>query len=654
MNESEKRDNTTFTYRQIILESLIVFLMLALYGYWPTPDVNEQYYIGKAIHFWNPDWLSNDTFFKTPDSHWFFYATFGLFSKFFSPVALAWFGRITAWLLTAFAWQCLSRTLIPVRYAAIGTVCGLLFFLDAFHLAGEWLVGGIEGKGYAFPLVFWGLALFCQRRYSQAWLALGLASAFHVLVGGWTVLALLPVWLFETWSSAEQGRISAIGRGLKRMAPGLILGGLVALLGLLPALALDSGADAKTARLAHQIYVFVRLPHHLVPSLLPWIFPVRFFALVAVTILLACLWRRTVSTTNASDRIAAMRIFTRFVFVAVAIAFCGLLLDYGSLLLVKWEILADRYVTADLLRFYFFRLSDWAVPAGLAFLACDLFTRVWPDRSALTVPRIIRFTLVAAGSFTLVKCLLERQAQAVATAATIDPNFPVAPRPVTAIAFLLTVCILAGFVLLANRTRIDSAEKNSLDHARVLSLALLLFLAAPLYYTVNLLNLKSAPLLCRSEPPKASIAAGWRQACDWIRGNTPEEAVFLTPRDVDSFKWCANRAQAGTWKEMPQDATSIVRWYKRMERLYTVPNDTSRTRWNQALVVVMLAKGPRRVYDECRELGLDWIIAEAPPWYMTTNETAQNRWNEFLADSVWSNTQYTIIRVPEKSATTDP
>ena len=62
------------------LEVFLIFAIFVAYGAWPTPDVNEQYYVGKAIHFWNHNWLSADPFLNTPDSHWLFYAVFGLLS----------------------------------------------------------------------------------------------------------------------------------------------------------------------------------------------------------------------------------------------------------------------------------------------------------------------------------------------------------------------------------------------------------------------------------------------------------------------------------------------------------------------------------------------------------------------------------------------
>ena len=64
--------------------------------------------------------------------------------------------------------------------------------------------------------------------------------------------------------------------------------------------------------------------------------------------------------------------------------------------------------------------------------------------------------------------------------------------------------------------------------------------------------------------------AAWREACDWA--SQPEhispEATFLTPRMSQTFKWYAGRGEAGTWKELPQDAQGIVEWWRRMQAFY--------------------------------------------------------------------------------------
>ena len=60
----------------------------------------------------------------------------------------------------------------------------------------------------------------------------------------------------------------------------------------------------------------------------------------------------------------------------------------------------------------------------------------------------------------------------------------------------------------------------------------------------------------------------WRDACDWIAEHTPPDAVFLTPRYQQTFKWFAGRSEAANWKDVPQDAAKLVEWWQRMQELY--------------------------------------------------------------------------------------
>ena len=60
----------------------------------------------------------------------------------------------------------------------------------------------------------------------------------------------------------------------------------------------------------------------------------------------------------------------------------------------------------------------------------------------------------------------------------------------------------------------------------------------------------------------------WRDACRWIADNTPADAVFLTPRYQQTFKWFAERGEAANWKDVPQDAARLVDWWQRMQALY--------------------------------------------------------------------------------------
>ena len=87
-----------------LAEILAIFALFALQGAWPVPDVNEAHYLGKAAHYWNPDWIRGDFFLDSADSHKVFYFTFGWLTLWLPLPAVAWTGRIIAWLLMA--WSC--------------------------------------------------------------------------------------------------------------------------------------------------------------------------------------------------------------------------------------------------------------------------------------------------------------------------------------------------------------------------------------------------------------------------------------------------------------------------------------------------------------------------------------------------------------------
>jgi hypothetical protein len=55
----------------------------------------------------------------------------------------------------------------------------------------------------------------------------------------------------------------------------------------------------------------------------------------------------------------------------------------------------------------------------------------------------------------------------------------------------------------------------------------------------------------------------WREACMWIAENTPDDAIFLTPRGQQTFKWYAQRAEVFAGKDIPQDAPGVWEWKRR-------------------------------------------------------------------------------------------
>ena len=62
--------------------------------------------------------------------------------------------------------------------------------------------------------------------------------------------------------------------------------------------------------------------------------------------------------------------------------------------------------------------------------------------------------------------------------------------------------------------------------------------------------------------------AEWKNVGRWIRENTPAKAKFITPRNQQTFKWYAQRAEVVTWKDIPQDATGLVEWRKILSEVF--------------------------------------------------------------------------------------
>ena len=663
------------------LEFAFIFGIFFVYGAWPTPDVNEQYYVGKAIHFWNREWLANDPFLTTPDSHWLFYATFGLLSFCFKQNAMVWIGRVLAWGLTALAWRRLSRALVPCRWFSVLSAAAFAFYLESFHLAGEWIIGGVEGKSFAFPLVFWGLALFLEGKLNRAWLCLGCASAFHPLVGGWTVLACLFSWVIEALFS----RRSSKPRFFKFL-PGLALGGAVSLLGVVPALRLDAGATPDVVAASRQIYVFKRLSHHLVASSLPWSFLLRFGALTLAFFLLVALCaiyfryakarglkapeyeRLDAQAEETTLRFARLR---RFVVASVLFACFGIVVDFGAKYWAKLGLISDPRDVAGILRYYWYRLSDWAVPLGVvafagrlaisvAYGGYDLLTKGSLGRGGLTnrFVAILRTFLIASAFgcalYGATHYVLYRAAAKTARAAAVAGSIPTpqsTERPSFIVAFVLfvvAIMFVCGVSRLFSR-RVKSGVAPRTTFVALLGTALVfLLIAAPAERLGYFVNLRGEKVVPRSEPPKESIADGWRDMCRWIAKNTEKDAVFLAPRQCDSFKWLAGRAEAGSWKEIPQDARSIVEWNRRMELFYANPGaeEGSPMRWNQALSVVFINKGRPRILQECQIGGYDYAILESATYAVFANKEATRRWNEFIEnDAVYQNAQFVLLKL---------
>ena len=371
---------------QAVLEACMIFLVFALFSGQLPPDVNESHYLTKAKHYWNPDWCAGDIFLGSSFSHLVFYVTFGWLTKFFSLSVVAWIGRIFTWALLAWAWQRLSFKLIPNRLAAVVSAIFFLLLNERFHLAGEWVVGGFEAKGIAYFFVLLALGSAVSNDWKWSWPALGGAMAFHVLVGGWALISLMIAWIVLRWAEfvrdyagGTRGKFATkkLAGKIKMQLLPLVAGAALGLVGAIPPLLADRAAPPEMATQAQMIYVNSRIAHHLTFGAFPTFHIARF-------VLIVLFWYLISRWLVNRKHLVAKRIAPIYFF-----CLATLLISLGGLLLSGIAEQDERSAewASGLLRFYWFRISDFAIPAGASLATCAVVW-FWMERDKRITTRI--------------------------------------------------------------------------------------------------------------------------------------------------------------------------------------------------------------------------------------------------------------------------
>lgn len=327
-------------------ELAVLFALVCLLASEQVPGVNESHYLSKAKHLFDPDFCKGDLFFESHDSHGLAAGFAGALAIWLPLPAVAWLGRILSWMCLAWAWRKL-RVAIGIHWIGGALALSSWYFAIRYgNWAGEWAVGGFEGKSIAYPCIIVALAELFQGRWARVWVWLGLAVAWHPLSGGWAGLSFGVAWLWmpKLW---QRVRSEAIWLGVATA---------IGLVGVIPAgLGLNSPNQVGSL-VASQIHVYKRLAHHLCPTL----FAVeRHIAggvslglLIAASILAWCLVRKKNPQHGRQDPIVWL----------LTLAWISVLFSVVGLMIDRVFSLSNPIFASQFLRFYWFRWSDIAVP----------------------------------------------------------------------------------------------------------------------------------------------------------------------------------------------------------------------------------------------------------------------------------------------------
>ena len=358
-------DSRIAFYIEMLL--LASFFFLVVGG--PPPDVNEAHYLTKAKHYWDSSFAPRDFFLNSADAHLTFYWTVGWLTKFCSLTTTAWVARWISWLFLAAGLISVSRAIGQAR--GLGTISGVLFYVlqSNLHLAGEWVVGGVEAKGFAFAFCFFAFSFVLRKNWKFVWVSLGLAVAFHVLVGGWITLLVVAYrgWEILRNRSVMKSEVLACGIGL-----------CIGLIGFVPVWGLAAAADPTVVSRANYISVHVRLSHHLLFSSFQVDRYFKFWSLCVVSLLVW--WRAGPNVSNQ------LLVLLHFAVLSLVLCAIGILLDYG--------LSAESPLQHSLLRFYWFRTADVLVPFAAAFGTVAIGTVLGKRNGGMAKALIILTTLI--------------------------------------------------------------------------------------------------------------------------------------------------------------------------------------------------------------------------------------------------------------------
>jgi hypothetical protein len=167
----------------------------------------------------------------------------------------AYAGRILAYSILAIALVVFFRA-IRLRFA-LGFILLVLFLENQSLIAGEWIVAGVDTKTFAYAFALLSFSSLLKKRYLLGFAFAGAALSFHVLVGiyalfctGFAMLLTLKSWRSE-W------------RPLIRRSWPLFITGIFGLLAIVQQLLPQGEVDVNKA---WEIYVGLRVPHHVLPS----------------------------------------------------------------------------------------------------------------------------------------------------------------------------------------------------------------------------------------------------------------------------------------------------------------------------------------------------------------------------------------------------
>lgn len=290
---------------------------------------NELDVLPFAYQTYNPQWIPADWYLNLPITYRYLFSyCIGFFIHHLGFVTTTVIGRIISYFLFAFVSIKFTEALQKQNFTAINLLPIVLFFalFKSGLGAGEWLLGGLDTKVFAYISILTSLYYLHQNKLGKTLFFTGLALSFHLLIGAFHTLAIGLLLLFQVLQQQHSFK------ALVYRIPFFFLGGPIGIYGIITQLATQAQSETNEGWLT---YVTLRVPFHTLPSE----FATEFWLKLALFALLNVLFLR----------VKSLKKIATYNLVFIGLALVGTIAFYLINLV-------------EFMRYYWFRMADALLP----------------------------------------------------------------------------------------------------------------------------------------------------------------------------------------------------------------------------------------------------------------------------------------------------
>jgi hypothetical protein len=368
--------------------------------------------------------------------------------------------------------------------------------------------------------MLWGFYFWITRRPMPAGIWLGVAGLFHLnyalfVFGLWIGLTMLEKW--HRLRSSDERQIQPTLFRNRRYWIGTIFALGLSIIAILPALqaTLHRSGSIPLSEFV-SLYVRLRHPHHYDPSTWGWGLWLSFLVPIVISIPAYRLWQQ--QQPNASLQRAG--------------DICLMLIAVLMLAIIEAGI---WYVNETLIQMSLYRFSIF-----LKLFSCIAVAYLLVDRRLLPRRLLIFFTALILIASALLLFPLNSSLK-------IFEQLPLVASNILSIGM---------FLLLASVGLLMLIRPMSKPTGKVMQTITILWILATMALSWEQLGIRVQGL----RDDEVYLAA-----CQWVRENTPVDAVFLVPPNEQAFRLHARRAIVINYKSVPQLSAEIPHWRDRLQ-----------------------------------------------------------------------------------------